>query len=86
MPLRSPGLWTYPLFDISRHLIQPDPILLHGIAVPNGDRTGRQRVAVNGDAERRARFVHSTVPPANGSAVVVEAGELAPQLMVKRRS
>src|SRR5690242_1858883 len=51
-------------------LVERDPLLLHRVAVTNGDRVVLQRVEVDGDAVRRADLVLPPVPPADRAGVV----------------
>src|SRR5688572_28404755 len=64
--------------DVAGDLIQPHPILLHRVPVPDCDGACRQGIAINCDPERRARLVHAAVPPPDSAAVIVEAGDLLP--------
>lgn len=51
-----------------QHLDQPldrHPFLLQGVPVADGHRPVLERVEVDGDAERRARFVLTAVAPAD---------------------
>src|SRR3990172_5602661 len=68
-----------------RHLVEPDTLLLHRIAVPRRHGALGRRLAVHGDPERRARLVHPAVPPPDRAAVVVEHGESALDVVVQRR-
>src|SRR5918998_5916675 len=43
--------------EVSRHLVERDPVLRHGVAVPDGHGLVIESVEVDRDAERRADLV-----------------------------
>src|SRR4051812_47793325 len=81
--LPAPGPELLP--DVIGDAIQSHPFLLHRVAVPDGDGAVRQGFPVDGDAERCASLIHAAIPAADGTAIVVKAGELLPQIVVQRR-
>src|SRR5512139_3575873 len=50
--------------------VEPDPGLLHGVALADRDCLVLEGVEVDGDAERRADLVLPAVAPADGAGVV----------------
>src|SRR5436190_3068897 len=60
------------LVEVAQHGVLGDPLLPHRVALAHGHRAGRERLAVDGDAERRADLVHAPVAPPDRGRVVVE--------------
>ena len=56
--------------------VRRDTNLLQGIPVPDGDGLILRGLAVDGDAERRPRFVLAAVATADRATVVVEDVEV----------
>src|SRR5437588_9942577 len=66
-------------------LLDLDPFLLHRIAFAQGHRVAQRRVffaerfEVDGDAERRSRFVLAPIAPADRTGLVVENVHVRPK-------
>src|SRR5215203_2156917 len=82
--LLAPGSKLLP--DVGSNLIQPHPLLLHRVAVADCHAARREGIAIDRDAERSAGFVHPAIAPSYRSAVVVEAGESPPEIVIQRGS
>src|SRR6266545_5897045 len=61
---------AHPLGNVAVHLIQRDADLVARVPVPHGGRLVLLGLAVDGDAERRARLVHAGVALADGLLLV----------------
>src|SRR5215475_7131148 len=61
-----------PSANVFDHVINLDAPLLEAIAVADGDSFVLKRLAVHGDAKRRAGFVLTAVAAADGALFVVE--------------
>src|SRR5690606_29689085 len=68
--------------DPAEQLVFVHPDLGHGIALAHGHGAVRERLAIHGAAERRSRLVHPAVAAADGTAVVIEAGEAPLEVVV----
>src|SRR6476659_10247261 len=69
--------------EVSLEVIKPNAVLLHCVPMANGYGLLAHRVPINCDAARGTRFVHSPISPADGSAVIVETGDLCAQIMLQ---
>src|SRR5690242_6625551 len=56
--------------EVALDLVQGDALLLHRVALADGDRVVVQGVEVDGDAERRTDLVLAAVAAADGTGVV----------------
>src|SRR4051794_11098052 len=59
-------------FHYASDFVDPDPLLLERVAIADGDGLILQRLAIDGDAVRRADFVLPAVAAADGGLLVVE--------------
>src|SRR4029453_7397031 len=56
--------------EVGPYLVDADPLLLHGVALPHGDRFIAERVEVDGHTEGSADLVLPAITPTDRARVV----------------